>query len=377
MIKLDDLLFQTNDAFVIENAPPVLHLAHSQSIRPHWFPNRRLAGFGQIPPLWADRMIPLCHRSSSRYRITFPALACIAMAGLHTVWSETGLAAETAVETLLAPVGNAPKTLFGWSIGTETGEADEDDDSIVTDRPHFSEASSLVGKDRIQIESGYSYSGDTSSVSPLFGAPPSNQRVQTHSFPETLLRAGLFAEWFEFRLAYNFLVEQTDVTGQASSTFRGSDDLYIGAKLGLVEQRGWLPEIALFPQAVLPTGDSHFTNEQVLPGFNLAYSWKINDFIELESNTQLNRRRDDAAHFYTEFIQTANVEYTFTKKLGGFTEWFCLIPNGAIAALPQHYFHAGFVYLITKYVQYDIHAAVGLNKSSDDYFVGTGLSVKF
>lgn len=105
----------------------------------------------------------------------------------------------------------------------------------------------------------------------------------------------------------------------------------------------------------------------------------MNDWLELECNTQLNRRRDDIRIFYAEFIQTANVEYQLTEKLGAFTEWFGLMPHGAESptAGPQHYFHAGFVYLITPNIQYDIHAAVGLNDQSDDFFAGTGLSARF
>lgn len=310
-------------------------------------------------------------------------VGAIAMRAPNRLFAQTppGSFPEDRDGNLASSADKGPKTLFRWTIGGEqkTEEEEDHEDSIVTDRPHFSEASSLVGLGRIQFETGYTYTHDASPVSALFGSPGGSQRVVTHSFPETLMRAGLFADWFEFRLAYNFLIEQTDAPGTPRTTYRGSDDLYVGAKLALAEQQGWMPEMAIFPQALLPTGDSHFTSGQVLPGFNLAYSWKINDFVELECNTQVNRRRDDAEHYYTEFIQTANVEYTFTEKLGGFTEWFCFIPNGAISstALPQHYFHGGFVYLLTKNLQYDVHAAIGLNEPADDYFAGTGLSVRF
>jgi len=40
--------------------------------------------------------------------------------------------------------------------------------------------------------------------------------------------------------------------------------------------------------------------------------------------------------FYTEFIQTANLEYDLSDRVGAFTEWFCFIPSGAQSALPQH-----------------------------------------
>lgn len=250
----------------------------------------------------------------------------------------------------------------------EQPEEGEHEDKIVTDRPHFSEASNLVGLGRVQLETGYSYFRDNDH----------GTLVQTHSFGEPLLRAGVFAEWFEFRLGYTYLVEQSRVPGGPSTRFSGSDDVYVGAKLALTEQSGWLPEMAIFPQARVPTGSSAFTNSQVLPGFNFAYSWKLNDWLELECNTQLNRRRDDAAHFYTEFIQTVNFEYELTDRIGAFTEWFCFVPSGALTAETQHYFHGGFVYFVNNNIQLDIHSAVGLNRAADDLaFSGVGFSIRY
>jgi hypothetical protein len=258
------------------------------------------------------------------------------------------------------------RTLFSW--GAREIEEDASDSPIVTDRPHFSEASSLVGLGRWQIETGYTYYGDR------------NNGVQTgtSSLPETLLRIGILAEWFELRIATNFINSKTRFAGTQDSN-GGFDDLYLGAKLAFFEQKGWLPEVALFPQTRVPVGQRELTDNAWLPGFNLAYSWVINEWLELECNTQLNRRRDDTGTFYAEFTQTANLEYQLSEKLGAFTEWFGFMPNGANAssAGPQHYFHAGFVYLITPNLQYDIHAATGLNKHADDYFAGTGLSARF
>lgn len=262
-----------------------------------------------------------------------------------------------------------PKTLFEWAVGEEEEEeAEEEDNRLVTDRPHFSEASSLVGLGNAQIEMGYSYFRDSDR----------GTVVQTYSFPEPLLRVGMFAEWFEFRLGYNYLIEKTFDPIAGPSRLSGSDDMYVAAKLALAEQSGCLPEVALFPQMRVPTGSKAFTSEEVLPGFNLAYSWKLNDLVELECNTQLNRRRDDIERFYTEFIQTVNVEYDFAEWLGGFTEWFCFVPSGATAAHTEQYFHAGFVFFPSVNIQLDIHAGVGLNPAATDLaFTGVGLSVRF
>jgi len=48
------------------------------------------------------------------------------------------------------------KTLLSWNTSEQPDAADEDD-RLVTDRPHFSEASSLVGLGVTQIETGYSF----------------------------------------------------------------------------------------------------------------------------------------------------------------------------------------------------------------------------
>ena len=258
------------------------------------------------------------------------------------------------------------KTLFHWA-GSEGEEEEPEVDRIVTDRPHFSEASSLVGLGTVQLETGYS----------IFRNDDGGVKTTLLSFPEPLLRVGVFAEWFEFRLAYNYLIEDTR-TPLGSSQASGSDDIYVGAKLALATQSGFLPEIAIFPQMRVPTGARVFSNEQVLPGFNLAYSWMLNDWIELECNTQLNRRRDDSEHFYMEFIQTINIEYDLSERWGAFTEWVMFTPSGAITAQTQHYLHGGFVYFPTPNIQLDAHVGFGVSQAADDLaFTGVGASFRW
>lgn len=292
------------------------------------------------------------------------ALLSVALAGSGTLMAAQS-AAEDFVSVQKKPEGR--KTLLSWNAEpSQNTEQEQEVDRIVTDRPHFSEASSLVGLGVTQIETGYTFFRDTQN----------GVTTSTHSFPEPLLRAGIFAEWFEFRLGYNYIAQYN--SDPAIGNLSGSDDLYIGAKLALAEQASIFPEVALFPQMRVPTGSPAITSGQVLPGFNLAYSWVFNELLELECNTQLNKRLDDVGHFYAEFIQTANMEYNLGSKWGGFTEWFCLIPCGSLSALPQHYFHAGLVYFPTPNIQLDIHAGVGLTPASQDLaFTGVGYSMRW
>ena len=60
-----------------------------------------------------------------------------------------------------------------------------------------------------------------------------------------------------------------------------------------------------------------------------------------------------------------------------YTEWFALMPNGAATAQVEHYGDGGFTFLLSDDIQWDIRAGVGLNEAADDYFVGTGVSIRF
>jgi hypothetical protein len=257
-----------------------------------------------------------------------------------------------------------PKTLAHWTGAPESDEPEEANPRIITDRPHVAEATTTVGLGRLQVENGYTY----------FFDDEDGTQTATHSYPETLLRLGVFREWFELRFQYNFFTENTAAAG-ARTSLTGGDDIYLGAKVALTEQYGILPEFTVFPQMRVPVGHPNFTAGEVLPGVNFAYSWMLTKKLELEANTQVNRRRDDGLnHFYTEILQTINFEYDLCERLMLFNEFILQMPCGAVVQPCQYYEHAGFHYFFLPNFQLDIHAAVGLNRAADDFFGGTGLS---
>ena len=67
--------------------------------------------------------------------------------------------AHTQVASRQAPE-NGPKTLLEAVNGTDAGQVNEgksDDERLDPDRPHFPEATTTVGKDRVMLESGYTF----------------------------------------------------------------------------------------------------------------------------------------------------------------------------------------------------------------------------
>ncbi len=259
-------------------------------------------------------------------------------------------------------------TLFQWSYGTSFGGGPPGpDEGLVSDRPDFTEASTTVGRGVLQLEMGYTYLRDDSET----------EQIKHHSYPETLLRVGVLADWLELRVAWNFAQENAAAAGGQLSRIHGSEDLYLGLKLGLTPQEGILPEMALMPQMTVPTGPEDLTAGETLPGLNWLYGWDISDFLSTGGSSQVNMSIDPVSGGkYVEYAQSWTVGYSLTEKLGAYTEWFALFPSGAETVKPVYYFDGGFTYQFTNNLQWDIRGGVGLNDEADDFFVGSGFVIR-
>lgn len=281
----------------------------------------------------------------------------------RTNYMFVALIAAAACELSYLQSSAAQGTLMRWNSDLAQEGGPNLDEPLVTDRPDFTEASVTVGRGVVQVESGYAYFFDNDGTDQTI--------VQT--YPESLFRIGMFADWFEARVAYNYASEQ--INGLNNS---GSEDLYLGAKLALTGQAGILPEMAIVPQMTVPTGDDSLSADEVQPGVNFLYGWDVNDFISTAGSTQFNRSLDEAVFdSYTEWAQSWTIGYSLTEKWAGYTEWFGFFPHSAASARTEHYFNGGVTFLITDNIQWDIRAGMGLNDEADDYFVGTGLSFRF
>ena len=259
------------------------------------------------------------------------------------------------------------RTLMQWSFGTSfEGGPPGWEEPLVTDRPDFTEASTTVGRGVGQLEFGYTYIHDSEG----------DESLNAHSCPETLLRVGVFAEWLEFRVAWNYAEERVQ-SSAGSARLSGSEDLYLGFKIALTPQEGILPEMAIMPQMTVPTGGSDFSADETLPGMSWLYSWDINDLLSTAGSTQANKSIDVTGGEYVEIAQSWTIGYSLSDQIGAFTEWFAFIPSGADEARPEHYLNGGFTYLVNNNLQLDIRAGLGLNEAADDFFAGTGAAIRF
>src|SRR5262249_40043001 len=129
-----------------------------------------------------------------------------------------------------------------------------------------------------------------------------------------------------------------------------AQDLYLGMKLALTQQRDLLPAIAVIPQMMVPTGSSDFTADRVLPGLNVDMSWEIvKNFFSVEVLIADNEVAGKyASEIHTSHFETATgITAAFlTKKLEAFAEWDATYQIDGSERGPRHYAVGGLVYFI-------------------------------
>jgi Putative MetA-pathway of phenol degradation len=276
----------------------------------------------------------------------------------------------TGVQAQNAPAPDrAAKTLFEWIVGSRPedkhDEKSQEQDRVDPDRPHFPEATTTVGNGRIVLESGYTFT-------------KKDGTFLSNSYPEALLRVGVFADWFEFRIGQNFAY-QRQTAEDMTTTASGAQDLYLGMKLGLTEQKGLLPQIAIIPQMTVPTGSSTLTAGRILPGLNVDLGWEVvKDFFGIELLIANNFVQDNMHNTGFQVATGLTGLVQITKKLEAFAEWDAFYPTGSISSSgPQQYAVGGLVYFVTPNLALDARMGVGLNSRSNNFLTGVGFAARY
>ena len=232
-------------------------------------------------------------------------------------------------------------------------------DALVSDRPDFTEATSLVDRGRVQVEGGSTFSREA------------DTRVTTHG--EVLMRAGLSSR-VELRVAGNSYVQERSDEFQQS----GVEDATLGVKLRLFdapEARSWRPEVSVIAHSTVPTGARIYRSQRAQPEVKVITAWSLTDRLGFSSNFNVGRPFD-GVRSYTEYAGSGSLGFAATGRIGVYAEAFAFAPQDGSKVVSK-YVNSGFTFLFSPDVQLDVRGGMGPRSSTNrDFFAGVGLVVR-
>ena len=248
-------------------------------------------------------------------------------------------------------------TLIFLSLCAIQANALADDSPIVADRPGFSTGTYTVKPGKLNVEVGYQYTFNRSSVD-----------QSTHTLPMLVLRTGLSPK-IELDLFWDgWNIDHTDNQPSDSSTA----DVSIGGKYRIHESAAY--NLTLLGLLSLPTGRAPSTSDSIDPLVGLLWDYSYSSSISLFGVVQASSFKYEGNSVYDAQIATG-ISFSHTDRIGSFIEVYSILPfekklDDEVAL------DAGVTYLLNNDVQLDINVGVGLNNTTNN-FIGFGIASRF
>ncbi|WP_114779579.1 transporter [Botryobacter ruber] len=233
--------------------------------------------------------------------------------------------------------------------------AQQAEDKIQTDRPDQTEASSLVPKGNIQIETGYLVQKDRLQ----------EQSIKTHNYPAANMRIGLL-EWAEVHVLA--AIKDSVFENGTRRRVSGVGPVVLGTKIKLWTGAGWRPEASFIARVTLPTGNKRMSPDKPEPQFRLLFTNELTEKLDLAYNLVYNRLEGVSLPAYT-----ASASYELSDTFTCFAEVFGQKEKGEAA---QHQADGGVLFFLLPNLQLDVALGWNLTKSAPYFFMTTGLSVR-
>ena len=245
-------------------------------------------------------------------------------------------------------------------------QAQQKNQPIVSDRPDLVETSEVVGKGRVQLETGFLVERERSA----------DEHERSWSMP-TLLRVGL-NDALELRLESEGRTVQhsIDKASGERSTVAGYADTSIGFSWHVLDARGMWPSMAVLAGAELPTGSKRLRGEGVRPSLRVVGEWELPGELELGVMPGLAVDNKDDTGRYTHGIFGVVLEKAFSERLHGFAE--VALPQIARSRHggTQASFDIGAAYFLSNDCQIDTMFSRGLNHRTPYASFTVGLSIR-
>ncbi len=232
--------------------------------------------------------------------------------------------------------------------------------TLITDRPDQTESPNTVSKGYLQVETGAMYESFTEA----------NLKNETYTYNTTLVRFGLL-ENLELRLGWDFVEGKSKLNGNVlNNGTSGFNPLLLGAKIGIAKEKGCFPEIGFLGHLSLPffAGNDYKTQTTGVD-FRFAFSHTLSKTTNLSYNIGA---AWEGGNPEASYVYTIAYGFSITDKLGSYLEFYGDMPENHSA---NHFWDAGFTYLISDNVQLDTTVGTSLTKGQD-LLLSAGISFR-
>ena len=222
----------------------------------------------------------------------------------------------------------------------------------MTDRPDFTESSTVVPEGMMQIESGLTF-----------------QRIPGGSVlsgPELLFRKGIGRKQ-ELRLG----LPDFNVLELGGNQTTGWSDLYLGAKIELGQLSNG-DGLAVIPAVSIPSGNDDFSSESFDPEIKLCWSRDLSDDWAVSGMLYGLSTRDS-----DERVHLLQTTLSFGRKLSEKTGAFFEYAGTFSRFRPEHLAHIGMTFRSDSNRQYDVHAGIPVSGPDRLPFLAAGYSVRY
>jgi hypothetical protein len=247
--------------------------------------------------------------------------------------------------------------------------AEDEPPEMVTDRPDATESTSVVPPGFAQFEIGWTHAEDNQD----------GVETKGDSFPEALARIGVGGR-FELRLGfdgYRWEKVQTEDAGESDTDAFGNTS--VGLKVGLVDEKGARPALALLAAAGIPSGSEELAGAHVVPSFRMAFANTLTERLSLGYNlgVQWFEEENESGQTRTvsEGIWSVSLGIGVNGKLSTFVELYGS-PLLSSRGSPANVLDGGFTFLLRRNVQLDGFVGAGLSSAAPDWIAGLGLSLR-
>jgi len=168
----------------------------------------------------------------------------------------------------------------------------------------------------------------------------------------------------------------TQRTGGARS--EGFGDVTVRAKLNLLGDDGGALTIAISPYVKIPTASPPIGNGQVEGGVNMPFLFALPYGIGLTVDPEAAVLKSALTNAkQVSFTGVINIGRNVVGNLSAFVELYGQAYTDHATSGPNLTFDYGLAYLLTKTIQLDIGANVGLNRSTPSLNIYTGAAFRF